>query len=59
MKVKINDTWYDDKGNNIAVVFEEFEVEGIKNTTPETHPNRRVVSGRFDSVEDCKRWADE
>ena len=59
MKVKVGDTWYDAKNTPCCVVFSEAELAMVKQMTPETAPNRRVISGEFSSREAAIEWANE
>ena len=59
IRIKINDTWYDNVNDKIAILCDENMIKKVGQMTPESHPNSRVITGVFDSVEEAKLWAEK
>lgn len=59
MKVKINDQWFDSDSDKICIIFGDEELEEVKAMEKDSHPNNRVIAGRFFTVQDAKNWADK
>ncbi|WP_168188515.1 hypothetical protein [Pseudomonas sp. A25(2017)] len=51
MKVKIGDTWYSAEDQPISVMFEDEELECIKQMDRDSSPNLRFTAGRLDDQE--------
>ncbi|MGR6617639.1 hypothetical protein ACU6QK_15575 [Pseudomonas rhodesiae] len=51
MKVKIGDTWHSAEDQPISVMFEDEELEFIKQMDRETSPNLRFTVGRMEDQE--------
>ena len=59
MKIKINDTWYDDETDKVCIIFDDYQLDFLRSSTKEMMPKNRVISGVFEDDEDAREWADE